>query len=207
MEEDIFNSELGRKILALMKASFKVSDLISDLVFREKIKHQILEVYKSFFVLQSKNYQEFLREIDILDNYLYLGGHLNLIKEEHLKQLRNGFLVFKSHIILAANQKLQSLTSDADNLRVSDEKEKVVDVRRREILDIGRQALDKVNDRQKKILEKFHDKNILKLSEIMEFFPDISERTIRNELVSLINLKMLTRSGQGSGSFYEIVRQ
>jgi len=36
MEEDIFNTELGRKILALTKASFKVSDLIPDLGFARK---------------------------------------------------------------------------------------------------------------------------------------------------------------------------
>src|SRR3989338_11527555 len=101
--EDFFDNELGRKILALTKASFKVSDLISDLVLREKIKHQVLEVYKTFLI-DSKNQSLLLREIDILDHYFYLGGHLNLIKEEHLKQLRNGFLVFKSHIILAMNK-------------------------------------------------------------------------------------------------------
>ncbi len=47
--EDIFNTELGKKIMALTKASFKVSDLIPDLFLREKIKSQILNVYKNFF--------------------------------------------------------------------------------------------------------------------------------------------------------------
>ncbi|KKU75378.1 MAG: hypothetical protein UY02_C0053G0002 [Candidatus Giovannonibacteria bacterium GW2011_GWB1_47_6b] len=92
--EDIFDSELGRKILALTKASFKVSDLISDLVLREKIKHQVIEIYKTFLIDSgNQSFSELLKEIDILDHYFYLGGHLNLIKEEHLKQLRNGFLV------------------------------------------------------------------------------------------------------------------
>ncbi|MDO8743237.1 MAG: DeoR family transcriptional regulator [Candidatus Azambacteria bacterium] len=198
--EDIFNSELGRKILALTKASFKVSDLIPDLVLREKIKHQVLEVYKTFSVFgplrQSsseasgeKNHPELLREIDILDHYFYLGGHLNLIKEEHLKQLQNGFLVFKSHIILLNNN-----TNDANkNTRMT----RIED-------NMPNRQLDDLNSKQKKILEKFSEKNTLKLAEILELFPDISERTIRNELTFLIGLGKITRDGRGNGSFYKL---
>ena len=98
--EDFFDNEIGRKILALTKASFKVSDLIPDLVLREKIKSQILAVYKKFI---ENNHPELLKEIDVLEHYFYLGGYLNLIKKEHVKQLRNGFLVFKSHIVLLNN--------------------------------------------------------------------------------------------------------
>ena len=95
--EDFFDNELGRKILALIKASFKVSDLISDMALRDKIKHQVLSIYKIFF---EKKYSELLKELDILDSFFFLAGHLNLAKEEHVKTLRNGFLVFKSQIIL-----------------------------------------------------------------------------------------------------------
>mgnify|MGYP001567160518 CR=1 len=196
MEEDIFNSELGRKILALTKAGFRVSDLISDLVFREKIKHQVLEVYKKFSVFnREKNHSELLKEIDILDKYFYLGGHLNLIKEEHLKQLRNGFLVFKSHIVLAANQKTQ--LSELDNVR----HQEIPDIENR----INNRNIDNLNAKQKKIMEKFEIKGTLKLSEIMELFPDVSERTIRNELTFLIGLGKITRDGRGNGSFYKAI--
>ena len=206
--EEIFNTELGRKILALTKASFKVSDLIPDLVLREKIKYQALEVYKTFLIdsrNQSlsegvKNHSELLKEIDILDQYFYLGGHLNLIKEEHLEQLRNGFLVFKSHIVLAMNQKLQLSTSDVDNLRGPDEE---INVRHQEIPNIGRRI--KFGDRQEKILKKFQNKETLKLEEILELFPDVSERTIRNELNSLIGIGKIARNGRGNGSFYRLL--
>ena len=120
--EEIFDSELGRKILALTKASFKVSDLIPDLVLREKIKHQVLEVYKTFLIDSgNQSFSELLKEIDILDHYFCLGGHLNLIKEEHLKQLRNGFLVFKSHIILAMNENGKS-DIDSQIIPLSDDR-------------------------------------------------------------------------------------
>jgi len=209
--EEIFNSELGRKILALTKASFKVSDLIPDLVFREKIKHQVLEVYKTFlFDFGNQSFSELLKEIDVLEHYFYLGGHLNLIKEEHLKQLRNGFLVFKSHIFLLNNNtndtnKNTRITRIEDNTPHFSVKE-VFDFRNRTPNnDNVRKGKNDLNAKQKKIMEKFSEKNTLKLSEIMEFFPDVSERTIRNELTFLIGLGKITRDGRGNGSFYKIV--
>ena len=188
MEEDIFNTELGKKVLALVKASFRVSDLIPDLVLREKTKSQILNVYKIFF---GKNYAELLKEIDVLDNFFFLAGQLNFVKDNHLRILRNGFLVFKSRIILMLN-----------------EPPKV----KKDVI----KSEPELSERQKKILEKFsakggspaggQNKETLKLAEILDFFPGVSEKTVRNELSSLIGLKKITRSGQGNGSFYQMFR-
>ena len=196
MEENIFNTELGKKIMALTKASFKVSDLIPDLVLREKIKNQILNVYESFFSAEGgsasggeKKYSELLKEIDVLDNFFFLAGQLNFIKDNHLRILRNGFLVFKSHIILMLNEPLKTSVSSTPAVKKEAVKSEV-----------------KLSERQEKILEKFQNKETLKLAEILDFFPGISEKTVRNELSSLIGLKKITRNGQGNGSFYKMFR-
>ena len=190
MEEDIFNTELGRKILALTKASFKVSDLIPDLVLREKIKSQILNVYRIFFSAKvGKDYSDLLKEIDVLDNFFFLAGQLNFIKDNHLRILRNGFLVFKSHIILMSNEPLKISVDSMVAIKKEAVKSEV-----------------KLSERQGKILEKFKNKETLKLAEILDFFPGVSEKTVRNELSSLIGLKKITRSGQGNGSFYQMFR-
>ena len=180
MEEDIFNTELGRKILALTKAGFKVSDLISDLVMREKIKLQILEIYKNFL---EKKYSNLLKEIDTLDGFLFLAGQMNLIKEDHVRILRNGFLVFKSRVILATTEPPKA------------KKEEVV------------KSEPELNERQRKIMKYFQENNEAKLAEILGLFPGVSEKTVRNELSSLIGLKKITRSGQGGSSFYKVVRK
>jgi len=190
MEEDIFNTELGRKILALTKASFKVSDLIPDLVLREKIKSQILNVYRIFFSAKvGKDYSDLLKEIDVLDNFFFLAGQLNFIKDNHLRILRNGFLVFKSHIILMLNEPPKISVDSMVAIKKEAVKSEV-----------------KLSERQGKILEKFKNKETLKLAEILDFFPGVSEKTVRNELSSLIGLKKITRSGQGNGSFYQMFR-
>ena len=105
MEDNIFNTDLGKKFLALTKACFRTSDLITDLVLREKIKGQVLSVYKLF---SNGNSSELLKEVDALDGLFHLGGHLGLVKDEHLKLLRNGLLVFKSHIVLTLHQNQKS---------------------------------------------------------------------------------------------------
>ena len=204
--EDIFDSELGRKILALTKASFKVSDLISDLVLREKIKHQVLEVYKTFLI-DSKNQSLLLREIDVLDHYFYLGGHLNLIKEEHLKQLRNGFLVFKSHIVLTLHQNQKSrLANDTfESPNSAPTIEKTTKIAGKKTVDAASQIDSGLTERHQKLLARFPDKETsLQLSDFIALFPKLSDRTIRNELSYLIELGKITRRGMGSGSYYKV---
>ena len=186
MEEEIFNTELGRKILALVKASFKVSDLIPDLFLREKIKIQILNVYKNFF---EKKYSDLLKEIDVLDNFFFLAGQMNFVKDNHLRVLRNGFLVFKSRIVLVLHESPKISFDSTMAVKKEAVKPEV-----------------KLSERQEKILEKFQNKETLKLAEILEFFPGVSEKTVRNELSSLVGLKKITRNGQGNGSLYKIIR-
>jgi len=184
--EDIFNTELGKKFLALTKAGFKVSDLIPDLVLREKIKSQILNVYGIFL---EKKYSDLLKEIDVLDNFFFLAGQLNFVKDNHLRVLRNGFLVFKCRIVLALNEAPKTSVDSIPAVKKEAVKPEM-----------------KLSERQRKILEKFQNKETLKLAEILELFPGVSEKTVRNELSSLIGLKKITRTGQGNGSFYQIIR-
>ncbi len=186
MEEEIFNTELGKKFLALTKAGFKVSDLIPDLVLREKIKSQILNVYRIFL---EKRYSDLLKEIDVLDNFFFFAGQLNFVKDNHLRVLRNGFLVFKCRIVLALNEMPKTSVDEVPAVKKEAVKPEV-----------------KLSERQRKILEKFQNKETLKLAEILELFPGISEKTVRNELSLLIGLKKITRTGQGNGSFYQMFR-
>ena len=183
MEEGIFNTDIGKKFLALVKAGLKVSDLIPDLALRGKIKMQILDVYKIFI---EKNYRGLLKEIDVLDGHLFLAGYLNLIREEHCRALRNGFLIFKSRIVLMA--------SEPPKAAPSEKKEPV------------KKPETELSERQEKIMRYFQEHNEAKLAEILNLFPSVSEKTVRNELASLISLKKITRSGNGNSSFYKMLR-
>ena len=140
-------------------------------------------------IFLEKKYSELLKEIDVLDNFFFLAGQLNFIKDNHLRILRNGFLVFKSHIILMLNEPPEISVDSMVAIKKEAVKSEV-----------------KLSERQGKILEKFQNKETLKLAEILDLFPGVSEKTVRNELFSLIGLKKITRSGQGNGSFYKMFR-
>ena len=191
--------------MALIKAGLKVSDLIPDLLFRKKIKEQILNVYK-FFI--TKQHPDLLKEIEVLDGFFFLAGQMNFVKDSHLRVLRTGILVFKSRIILALNEP-PKIPADLTPDRAIVKKEII-----KPEIQLNERSI--YTDRQKKILEKFsakggsatggQNKETLKLAEILELFPDISEKTVRNDLKLLIGLKKIVRNGNGSGSFYQIMR-
>lgn len=198
MEENIFNSELGKKILALTKASFKVSDLISDQVFREKIKHQVLEVYKKFFSYsKEKNYIELLKEIEALDSLFHLARHLNFAQEDHVKSLRNGFLVFKSYIVLANHDASRYLNDFEKNDKI--ENSSVAPAFAKAMADKKTtESEEGLNERQEKIMKHFRDKKTVKFTELSKFFPHISEKTVRNDLSYLIEAGKLKRLEKGT---------
>ena len=166
---------------------------------RGRIKTQILDVYKIFISAKGgsafggeNTHLNFLKEIDILDGYLFLAGHLNLIKEEHCRALRNGFLIFKSRIVLLTNEPPKAAPV-----------EKKEPVKKPETM-LSDQPV--YTDRQEKIMEYFQEHKQVKLAEILNLFPGVSEKTIRNELKILIGLKKITRSGNGNSSFYKMLR-
>ena len=188
MEDNIFNTDLGKKFLALTKACFRTSDLITDLVLREKIKGQVLSVYKLF---SNGNNSELLKEVDALDGLFHLGGHLGLVKDEHLKLLRNGLLVFKSHIVLNLHQKPRH--TDVFDSAAPASAAKQTD----------KKVVGDLTERHQKLLARFPDKETqLQLSDFAILFPELSDRTIRNDLADLIELGKITRQGMGSGSYY-----
>ncbi len=214
--EDFFDNELGRKILALTKASFKVSDLISDMALREKIKHQILNVYKIFSdpALKLKGgvedkYDELIKEINILDSFFFLAGHLNLAKEEYIKSLRNGLLVFKSQIIIEMHPRSKFPVVDFPQATERKQEKpsfaKALEGKEKGVI-LSNQKDSALNDRQERILKYFREnKSILRLSDLLTLFPDINEKTVRNDLIILIQMGKILREGIGNGSHYQLL--
>lgn len=208
LEQDhIFNTELGKKLLVLTRAGFAVSNQINDLIMRDKIKGKVLDIYEAYG--SGKRAGELLREIETLDNLLHLSGHLGVAKDEHVKKLRNGYLVFKSHIVLAqqtrtapdveklpdAGQKTMPM-SDVAVLRKDSAKRSDM---------IAPPVRAKISERHDKILNFIHDNDRkAQLSQVIGLFPKLSEKSIRNDLAQLCADGKLKRVGWGPTSFYQL---
>lgn len=192
MEEGLLNTEMGKKILALTKAGFKVSDLISDHIFREKIKSQILAVYETFL---QKNNQKLLGEIDMLGNLFVLGNHLDLVKSDHLNHLKNGFLVFKSQIILMMNEQVihhpirNPVGRPPASPVLSEPKKLDVKIRKNE---------KKLSERQISIMSHLAKHSEVGWEGLEKFFPDLSRRTVVYDLKELIAMGKIKRTGRGT---------
>jgi len=66
-----------------------------------------------------------------------------------------------------------------------------------------------LNDRQKKIMQFFNKRKgeNIRLKEVAQFFPDLTDRTVRNDLRDLCVKKMVSRSeGHGQASFYRLAK-
>jgi len=67
-----------------------------------------------------------------------------------------------------------------------------------------------LNDRQVKIVQFFTKSKEpkIKLKDITQFFPNLTDRTIRNDLKDLCNRGMIRRSeGFGQASYYYFVKK
>lgn len=69
--------------------------------------------------------------------------------------------------------------------------------------DEGENALNTVI-RQSSILEKIRQKANCQLRDLMNEFPDVSERTIRYDLQKLFNQRLIGRFGNGPSTYYVI---
>lgn len=69
-------------------------------------------------------------------------------------------------------------------------------------------VVPELSDRQQKIMQFFnrHKGENVKLNQVMHVFPDLTGRTIRNDLRELCMKKLMVRSdGHGQASFYKLV--
>ena len=63
---------------------------------------------------------------------------------------------------------------------------------------------ERLNYRQKRILEYIKEKGSVKLKDISVLFPKLSQRTVRKDLNIMVQRGVLSRQGVGRGSFYKI---
>lgn len=208
-QEYIFNTELGQKLLVLTRAGFVISNHINDLILRDKIKEKILDIYEAYG--SGRRTAELLGKIETLDNLLHLSGHLGAANDEHIKKLRNGYLVFKSHIVLTQQMKTSSDVesglsyTEQKTISVSDDLTSIKESGKRSDM-IASPVRAKISERYDHILNFIRNNNgKAQLSQVMGLFPKLSEKSIRNDLAQLCVDGKLKRVGWGQTSFYQII--
>lgn len=67
-----------------------------------------------------------------------------------------------------------------------------------------RNNIMKLNFRQEKILDILKEKKRVQVGDLKEIFPNLSKRTIRRDLVQLVKLGYVLRTGEVSTTFYQL---
>lgn len=206
MENPVFSTELGKKLLMLTKAGFVISNLLNDLVIREKVKGKILAIYETYS--NNRESQVLIEEISALDNLLHLSSHLKLAGDNHIEKLRNGYLVFKSHIVLNSYQpKTETVISqEIVNARKPAESQIKGALSNNKSVSSAVLRNSRINERYEKVLNFIKgNNNRAQFSQLMSLFPGLSEKSLRNDLTFLCSRGKLKRIGWGPTSYYIIV--
>ncbi|OWK26950.1 MAG: hypothetical protein US76_01845 [Parcubacteria group bacterium GW2011_GWA2_38_13b] len=185
-----FNKENNKEIRKLTAAVFRVTENFrGGRIIRDKIQEKALNIF-------AKSNPHFdnsaLKDIGILNNFLNLAKDLNLTKSINCEILIVEYERVLKYIISILPEKLGSQKNIVKN-----NKPKVA---------YGNNAIKNQNEKlaasRKKIIGLFKNKDKLRMKEISKAFPDITSRTLRNHLRSLIDDGLVYNEGKGAGSVY-----
>lgn len=88
------------------------------------------------------------------------------------------------------------------------QKEKIEEIREGylKFIEEFKQALPNfnLNSRQEKILEILKERKKLQIWQLKEYFPEVSKRTLRRDLVKLVQAGFVLRTGEVSNTFYQV---
>jgi len=70
---------------------------------------------------------------------------------------------------------------------------------------INKNIIEKLNERQKKVIEYLKKNNRITNRKYQNLCPDLNRETLRKDLIDLINKEIVVRKGERRGSYYELI--
>lgn len=220
---DFEENEKWKKTLDLTHAVWRVADLcVENDILKNKIKELSSGILSSYTVYVSEYEenieQKILRDVDSLIALLSLAQKTNYIKEINFLILKNEYKKIKFYLRssmdskeLTAQQERKPAVAASQENKVS-QKSVIGNHIEKPMQEnaLGKVTSTNLNHRQEMLLKLFQNRkdSQVRLKDIMQSFPDFTDRTIRNDLKTLCEIKALARSnGRGQGSFYYLIRK
>jgi hypothetical protein len=181
---DMSKEMLKRKLRKL------ASDVISELAPKKIFDDQPEEKTKLIF--------EAVRKIEGLRAYLRLVQNLKLTKEINCQVLDKEYRLLKEELLKEAIE-----TAARKKMPLP---QKTIPVPA-PLSSTGLTAItiNNENGRLGKIVNYIKENKVVRLKEVLKFFPEYSEKTIRNDLKQLCGRDFIERLGNGAGSCYRLV--
>lgn len=221
---DFEKTQQWGSLLDLTYAVWRVCDIAIDNEFlKTRIKQNAADILSLYARTKSRNAQtsEIYDQVNVQIALLSLAQRVSSAKEINFVILKNEYKKFNA--VLSYNTAISR--DDEKRFEPSVEK-KASPVFEREYNETKEQSILKpivsvkksiketvqetaLNDRQVKIVQFFNKSKELKikLKDIAQFFPNLTDRTIRNDLKDLCNRRIIGRSeGFGQASYYYLIK-
>ncbi|MBI3684884.1 DeoR family transcriptional regulator [Candidatus Azambacteria bacterium] len=195
----------------LLNLTYAVWRVIDATVENEFLKNRIKQSAADILAEYPNALQDNEKRSDLLERVRSISALLSLAQKVSNSREVN-FLVLKNEYRKASAFLSQKVAADKPVVIKKQESTSVPFETQKKEENQVRAAFDAagaLSDRQKKILQFFNTRkdDTIKLKDVMQFFPDFTDRTIRNDLRELCMKKMVVRSdGHGQASFYKLRR-
>jgi len=182
-------------ILQLTFLVYRITEDWPEAVFlKTQFRHLVNQILNDF-ILVSNGFkilrEQALRNISVLQGYLVEARNKKLISRDEFLLLKQEYCKISEYF----KKPLQQVEKDQP------EKEKVLKKNsspkeQKKQIPQNNINLDNLNQRQKKILDILSDRENVQVWQLKELFSEVSKRTLRRDLESLVEKNMIKRQGE-----------
>ncbi|MBI2033592.1 MAG: DeoR family transcriptional regulator [Candidatus Liptonbacteria bacterium] len=212
MPDDNFSQFATKKAYEISYAIFRVSGILKNGSLAKQLEDQALKILSTAIL---KDYAECRLVLNSIEYLLRLGTDVNLINPANSYLVINEIGNFNSAIAEFENTaKLPDLNLEpifskkpipVDNMEKVKREHKEDNKKASEETSIDDKASIRAAIRQSAILERIRQFGNCRLKDIQEFLPDVSDRTVRYDLQTLIEQGLIEKVGTaGLSSHYQI---
>lgn len=182
-------------ILQLTFLVYRTTEDWPEAVFlKTQFRHLVNQILNDF-ILVSNGFkilrEQALRNISVLQGYLVEARNKKLISRDEFLLLKQEYCKISEYF----KKPLQQVEKDQP------EKEKVLKKNsspkeKKKQIPQNNINLDNLNQRQRKILDILSDRENVQVWQLKELFSEVSKRTLRRDLESLVEKNMIKRQGE-----------
>lgn len=174
--------ERSQRAFELAAALYRLAKLCPEGdILVAKIKESALNILADFI---KRNIVQAEQEIKVLQGFFKLARLQGWVNIDNFEVLERGYAS------LTESKKTQIIFRPA----------------RPKASEAGTGSSSGLSQRQQEILDFLSTKQEFRLKEVKEAFLKVSDKTLRNDLKTLVIRGFLRRAGQGAGSVYKVIR-
>lgn len=185
------------RVRQLILAVYRVANALKrrgEAILASQLKEQANHVLKSFVIIgswESKLINKLVLEIEILQNFFEIAKAQYLIKEINFVILDKEFAAFKREIL----EQLKKTKTVETKIAEKETIEKV-GTGRRPVPTKTKTLPPALNERQQKLMSVMKKRREISISDVSNMFKgQVSDKTVRRDLIDLINKRLIGRKG------------